>query len=806
MLDVLVLGKGPAALAAAAALGARGLRAGVVGPPGPPRWTAQYGVWADEMDAVGLAEVAGSRWDRVSAGFGGGRTRVLPRAYVRVDRDALARVLEERCGRAGVRWLDGEAAAAEHGPAGSTVRLRGGGTVEGRVVVDASGHRPALVRRGARPAQGFQTAWGAVVPGTVPGVEPDCATLMDWDDAGLPPSPVPTFLYALPFADGSVFVEETALVARPALPFDVLEARLRARLAARGVAVPEGGERELCRIPMGGPLPSPRQRVVGFGGAAGMVHPATGYLLARVLADAPALAGALADGLGRPGGSPARAPARRTGGGATRSSASGWRRCSGWTPPTSATSSPPSSTSPRRSGGATWATASPPRSWPASWPASSPAPPAGSAPGWRRRRSGPRGSGWPGRSRRRGADARPPVHDFRVYNLCPIVVRAQGRPGGRPRRDDSMTPSGQAAAETVPRTAPPRAAPRVRAAPAGRPSLALVGSLRSTLCLPGVEALMDRLAGEAGGEPAGSMVRAHLAAGGKRIRARLALAALEALDEPREAGVAWAAACELLHNATLVHDDLQDGDRVRRGHPTVWALHGMPQAVNAGDLLLMLPYLALEGLDAGPDRRWTLALALAGHAAAVVRGQAAELALGPWSEAGWPEYRAIAEGKTGALFQLPVEGAAVLAGRPADEARRLAGPFRALGLLFQLQDDVLDLFGDKGRGAPGSDLREGKTSALVVEHLALHPADAPWLRALLAAPRCETPQAEVELAMERFRTGGALARVLARIDDAAAEAVRSPALAEEPGLRRLAAELAAVALLPIEGARREARP
>lgn len=362
-----------------------------------------------------------------------------------------------------------------------------------------------------------------------------------------------------------------------------------------------------------------------------------------------------------------------------------------------------------------------------------------------------------------------------------------------------MTPSGPAAAETVPRSAP-------RRPPAARPPLALAGSLRSTVCLPEVEALMDRLAAEAGGEPAGSMVRAHLATGGKRIRARLAMAALEALDGPREAGVAWAAACELLHNATLVHDDLQDGDRVRRGRPTVWALHGMAQAVNAGDLLLMLPYLALEALDASPDRRWTLARTLAGHAAAVVRGQAAELALDPWRETGWPAYRAIAEGKTGALFQLPVEGAAIVAGRPADEARRVAAPFRALGLLFQIQDDVLDLFAEKGRGAPGSDLREGKTSALVVEHLALHPGDGPWLRTLLATPRCETPQAEVERAMERFRAGGALDRVLARIDEAAAEAVGAPALAAQPGLRRLAAELAAVALLPIEGARRASHP
>ncbi len=307
MLDVLVLGKGPAGLAAAAALAEQGLRVGVLGPPGPPRWTAQYGVWADELDAAGMPQIAGTRWDTAAVGFGEGRSRVLGRAYVRVDRDALARLLGERCERGGVRWIDGEAASAEHGAAGSSVLLRGGGTAEGRLVVDASGHRPALLRRGDRPPRGFQTAFGAVVPGPVPGVEPGRATLMDWDDAGLPPSRVPTFLYALPLPDGSVFVEETVLVGRPAVPFETLEARLRARLAARGVEVPPNGERERCWIPMGGPLPSPRERVAGFGAAAGMVHPATGYLLARTLADAPVLAAAVSRVLSAPGGSPAGA-------------------------------------------------------------------------------------------------------------------------------------------------------------------------------------------------------------------------------------------------------------------------------------------------------------------------------------------------------------------------------------------------------------------------------------------------------------------------------------------------------------------
>lgn len=310
-----------------------------------------------------------------------------------------------------------------------------------------------------------------------------------------------------------------------------------------------------------------------------------------------------------------------------------------------------------------------------------------------------------------------------------------------------------------------------------------------------VERLMVRLSGD--GDAAGAMVRGHLATGGKRLRARLALAALDVLGVGREQGIGWAAACELLHNATLVHDDLQDGDRTRRGQPTVWAQHGKAQAVNVGDLLLMLPFLALEYTEANPGVRWLLARALAEHAAAVARGQVEELQLAGAEKVGWEGYRRTVAGKTSALFELPVEGAALLAGRAEADARELAKAFCHLGVLFQLQDDVLDLYGDKGRERPGSDLREGKMSALVVEHLTLYPCDIGWLRELLAAPRDATPDHEVDAAITRFRKGGALAAVLRRIGQETEAALGCPALQDEPGLRDLAEDLVEVTLAPI---------
>lgn len=315
--------------------------------------------------------------------------------------------------------------------------------------------------------------------------------------------------------------------------------------------------------------------------------------------------------------------------------------------------------------------------------------------------------------------------------------------------------------------------------------------------LADVESLMLRLCTGERLDRLGAILWDHIATGGKRLRARLSLSAAEAMGAPRAAAVGWSAACELLHNASLLHDDVQDGDRRRRGRETTWVRHGAAQAINAGDLGLMLPTLALDHVPGDDALRWRLSRVLSWRAQQVVRGQALELDLQSRDQVDWDTYLSAAEGKTAALFALPVEGAALIAGVSPERAAAVAEAFGAVGLLFQLQDDVLDLFGDKGRGEVGSDLREGKLSALVVEHLRLHPQDTPWLLELLHLPRDRTPEAWVHEAIRRFRDGGALAGVwsrLSELDDLVAE---DPALAAWPRLHALAMELVSRALAPI---------
>lgn len=323
-------------------------------------------------------------------------------------------------------------------------------------------------------------------------------------------------------------------------------------------------------------------------------------------------------------------------------------------------------------------------------------------------------------------------------------------------------------------------------------------SLTSNDQISDVEDLMHALAQGKRGELAGQMVTEHLSTGGKRIRARLALSASAALGSSRATSVPWAAAVELLHNATLIHDDIQDGDELRRGQPTTWARHGQAQAINAGDLLLMLPFLALSQLSGSDSVRWQLSWRLADQAASIVRGQVEEMTLLDKEDLSFESYIRAVNGKTSGLFSLPVEGAALLSGHSNESARRIGDAFINLGTLFQLQDDVLDLYGQKGRQMPGMDICEGKVSALVVRHADLKPEHRASLIDILRLPREQTTAKHIAQLSQDFKDSGSLDWVLEDIGQLNQTVQSNPYLHRHPQLFALAQELCDVALKPIQ--------
>jgi geranylgeranyl diphosphate synthase, type I len=282
----------------------------------------------------------------------------------------------------------------------------------------------------------------------------------------------------------------------------------------------------------------------------------------------------------------------------------------------------------------------------------------------------------------------------------------------------------------------------------------------------------------------------HLQAGGRRLRARLALAATAALGGEPQHAIGWAAACELLHNATLVHDDVQDGDRMRRGRETVWAKYGLSQAINVGDLMLMIPLQALERTELAADKKWQLAMIYSRSAEAVVRGQSGELSLPSLlSDARLRgAYEKVVQDKTSALFTLPVQGAALIAGRSLEEVQKSATMVTKLGVIFQICDDLLDFLDRKGRGAAGEDLREGKVSSLIVQYLAQNGPDGE-LNEFLLMPRQQVSSEKVEYWKRRLGDSGAVEQTKAWARDLGSELERGLATWGEKKMSKVIAEL-----------------
>jgi len=304
--DGLVIGAGPAALAIAAELGERGLTVAALAPNPPTApWANTYGIWAREVDELGLAHLLSHRWeDTVShfgpGGEGGAGTIHHGRAYGLFDKTALQSHWLERCAQAGVRWHQGRAETIRHEAADSTVTTSAGEEWRARLVVDASGHDPIFVQRGSDGPVAGQAAYGIVGRFSSDPIPPGQFVFMDYRPDHLSEAErrqPPTFLYAMDLGGGVFFVEETSIALAPAVPFATLQDRLQRRLAHRGVAVREVLHEEFCLFPMNPPLPDPRQRVVGFGGAGGLVHPASGYMVGGLLRRAPELANAIASAL-----------------------------------------------------------------------------------------------------------------------------------------------------------------------------------------------------------------------------------------------------------------------------------------------------------------------------------------------------------------------------------------------------------------------------------------------------------------------------------------------------------------------------
>jgi geranylgeranyl diphosphate synthase type I len=221
------------------------------------------------------------------------------------------------------------------------------------------------------------------------------------------------------------------------------------------------------------------------------------------------------------------------------------------------------------------------------------------------------------------------------------------------------------------------------------------------------------------------------ARGGKGIRPALAMLSAEATWAGAEVGAPGGVAIELVHNFSLVHDDLMDGDIERRHRPTVWALWGPCMALLVGDALATL---ATDVLLRSPNAAGAAAAAALGEATAeMIAGQADDLAFEKRRSVSVEECMAMSTAKTGALLGCAASIGAILADAPPATVHALRDFGRHLGVAFQAVDDLLGIWGDpRTTGKPaGNDIRQRKKSMPIVAALAAGDDGARELESLL---------------------------------------------------------------------------
>ncbi|MCP3144095.1 polyprenyl synthetase family protein [Pyxidicoccus xibeiensis] len=264
--------------------------------------------------------------------------------------------------------------------------------------------------------------------------------------------------------------------------------------------------------------------------------------------------------------------------------------------------------------------------------------------------------------------------------------------------------------------------------------------------------------------PLQTLVADYPERGGRALRASLCLAAASAFGARPEEALGPAVALELLHNAFLVHDDVEDESEERRGRPTLHQLHGVPVAVNVGDALAVLSLRPLldDVARLGPHLTLRVLEEAQRMARESVEGQALELA---WrqhnaTDLGEADYLRMVLKKTcwyTSIYPLRI-GALVGTRGTVDLERFLRFGF-FVGAAFQIQDDLLNLVGDEARYGKelNGDLREGKRTLMLIHLLGALPAgERARLSRLLAAPRAERTEAELRWVRGRMERHGSL--------------------------------------------------
>ena len=272
---------------------------------------------------------------------------------------------------------------------------------------------------------------------------------------------------------------------------------------------------------------------------------------------------------------------------------------------------------------------------------------------------------------------------------------------------------------------------------------------------------------------------------GKALRPTLCLFACEAAGGAPGMAMPAAVALEFIHNFSLIHDDIQDGDATRHHRPTVWAVWGVAKALVAGNVLRAVADMSLSGLlDKGldPDRTLMVTEVLTEAYLEMIEGQYLDISFEGRPDIGMSEYLAMISRKTGALIRCSLNLGAVIASHDSRTIESFRECGRSLGYVFQIRDDVMGVWGDlELTGKPVGDIQRKKNSLPVVHAMAQAKGqDKDALVGIYEKQHLTDDDVATVLdVMERVDTRGFASRLAAEHGEQALEALSGVELAPE---------------------------
>lgn len=250
----------------------------------------------------------------------------------------------------------------------------------------------------------------------------------------------------------------------------------------------------------------------------------------------------------------------------------------------------------------------------------------------------------------------------------------------------------------------------------------------------------------------------HLRTGGKRIRPAICIITCEELGGNPDEALYFAVAIEILHNMFLMHDDIEDGDTMRRDQPTVWVKYGTANAINAGDYLLARAYQCILTSPLPSETKMKLLEIFTLTYERTVEGQALDINARGAKDFTKKKYMDMVELKTAYYLACGMVGGAVISGNADGTVDKIWELGKRMGPAFQIKDDLIDLTIGKGRGGViGSDIKEGKSSFLYAHtYEVANEEDKRDLTEIMLKEREDTNEDDVKKAMDIYEKYDAL--------------------------------------------------